>query len=60
MILVALAISFAALKFAGIISWSLVWVLSPIWIGFPAAAIWATVEYEMKEHERRKYEKTIR
>jgi len=34
-----LAIVFIALKLAGCIAWSWVWVLAPLWIGIPLAIL---------------------
>jgi fatty acid desaturase len=36
----ALTILFIALKLVGVIAWSWVWVLSPLWIGF---ALWLLI-----------------
>lgn len=38
-----LAVLFIALKLTGVIDWSWVWVLSPIWIGAIVSVVWFVV-----------------
>lgn len=38
-----LQLTFIILKLCGVINWSWVWVLSPMWIGTIIAVVWAAI-----------------
>ena len=60
----ALTIAFIILKLCGVISWSWVWVVSPIWITFCLSTIivgiWAICYYFIITRYNKKMESTIR
>lgn len=40
-----LLIAFVVLKLTGIIHWSWLWVLSPLWLGFVVIAVICVIQY---------------
>ena len=40
----ALQLIFISFKLAGIIDWSWLWVLAPVWISFVIGAVWVIID----------------
>lgn len=55
-----LTIVFIVLKLVGVINWSWLWVLSPLWIDLILAIVLAIILVLIEEHDDKKYGRSSR